>query len=46
MGKDLPDHDRIFNARNDLDVTATAAADLDVDVEHPLQALRLPPSSE
>jgi len=32
---------RIFDASDDLDGTAAAFADLDVDVEHPLQALRL-----
>jgi hypothetical protein len=37
VGEDLVDHHRIFDAGNDLDVATAALADLDVDVENPLQ---------
>jgi hypothetical protein len=40
VGEDLLDHHRIFDAGNDLDVTAAALAGLDVNVEDTFQALR------
>ena len=39
--KDLFDHRRIFDARDDLDRATTVLAGLDIDLEHPLQSLRL-----
>jgi hypothetical protein len=38
----LLDDRRVFDAGDDLDVTAAAVADLDVDIEYAFQALRLP----
>ena len=40
-GSDLLNHHRVFDAGDDLDAAAAALAALDVDVEHPLQALSL-----
>ena len=39
--KDLFDHRRIFDARNHLDRATTVSTRLDIDLEHPLQTLRL-----
>ncbi len=41
MGEDLLDDQRIFDAGDDLDGTAAAVADSDVDIEYALQALSL-----
>ena len=39
--KDLFDHGRIFDTRKHLDRTAAVLTGLDLDLEHPLQSLRL-----
>ena len=41
MIEDFLDHDRIFDARDDLDRATAVRAGQDVDLEHPLQTLRL-----
>ena len=41
MGEDLLDDHRVFDARDDSHRTAAGRAGLDVDPEHPLEALRL-----
>ena len=41
MRQDALDHGRIFDAGNDLHLPATGFADLDIDLEHALQTLRL-----
>ena len=41
MGEDLLDHQRVFDAGDDLDAAAASLTGLDVDVEYPLQAQRL-----
>ena len=40
MGENLLDHHRVFDAGDDLYGATAAFAGFDVDVEHPLQALR------
>jgi hypothetical protein len=41
VGQNLLNHQRIFDAGDDLDVVAAGLAGLDVDVEYALEALRL-----